>query len=408
MSFLEMSLMGGAMILCILLLRLLFRGRLPASILSVMWAAALLRLILPAAIPSPISFLAFVSKAGQTQVMALPDRSLTSPAIPILFLYVWIGGAVLCTLFFLMMGCSQWRALRSALPAVMTPELRAAIDVQHLSRRVSLYTSDRISTPLTYGLIKPRIVLPNRMLLSGEEIKFVIAHECIHIARRDAAKKLILLAVVCLHWFNPLVWLMSAAVRRDMELNCDRQVLKAYGPEARASYARTLLVLQERKCFSGVLLDCFSKSPLEGRIRSIMSDRKTTLAGAFAAIAVFGCVAAVFATSPGTQSINTAGTVWVSATPIATQDAKLLYAPVTSVYIWNGDVLVAGQPGIEIASPYVAVMDLMAAGSLVENDISVSTKYGSAIALSQVQAAPALPVPVYSMTYTIKDGDIQP
>jgi beta-lactamase regulating signal transducer with metallopeptidase domain len=74
--------------------------------------------------------------------------------------------------------------LKTALPASMTPELNAALNSQRMNRKVTVYTSDRISTPLTYGMIRPRIVLPSSMKLSLQELNFIMAHECGHVKRR--------------------------------------------------------------------------------------------------------------------------------------------------------------------------------------------------------------------------------
>ena len=408
MSFLEMSLMGGAMILCILLLRMISRGRLPAAILSAMWAAAVLRLLLPVIIPSPISMAAFVKGLAQQTAITMPARAVPNaePVSP--FVWIWLCGAALCALFFLAACFCQRHVLKTALPLSMTPELKAALQDQRLSRKVPVFASDRISTPLTYGLFKPRIVLPSCMKLGGQELKFVIAHECGHILRRDMAKKYVLLFAVCLHWFNPLVWLMAAMCRRDMELDCDRRVLKACGQNARANYAKTLLCLEERKRFSGMLMECFSKSPLEARIRSIMAGKKASLTSALASMAVFMCAAAVFATSAGTLPSVTASSVWITAAPLASYDAWQTNAPDASVYIMSGNVLTAGQTGLFTAAPYVTVSSLSSQDTFSGAAASVSVKYNGVVSVASEDAVmPAVQVPVYGMTYTIKDAGTQ-
>lgn len=408
MSFLEMSLMGGAMILCILLLRFVTRGRLPAVILSAMWAAAILRLLVPVSIPSPISMMAFVKGLAQPTAMTMPARALpyTEPVSPLV--WIWLCGAALCALFFLASYLKQTRVLKTALPASMTPELKAALQEHCFARKAAVFTSDRISTPLTYGLLRPRIVLPSFMKLYGQELKFVIAHECGHILRLDTVKKCVLLFAVCLHWFNPLVWLMAAMCRRDMELDCDRRVLKACGYNARANYARTLLGLEEHKRFSGMLMECLSVSPLETRIRSIMAGKKATLTSALASIAVYLCAAAVFTTSPGTLPSVTASSVWITTVPLDSYETRLLNAPEASVYIMSGDVTAAGQTGLFTAAPYITVSSFSSQDTLSETAASVSVKYGGAItAASEDAVVPALPLPAYSMTYTLKDSDTQ-
>ncbi len=412
MSFLHMSLMGGAMILCVLLLRLLTRGRLPAAVLSIMWAAALLRLMLPLEVSSSLSIAGLFDKSAQKIAMTAPAQPIMEFAILSPLTFIWLCGAVLCAVFFLTVGIRQRRVLKTSLPAIMTPALKKALAEQLLPRPVIVYTSDRISTPLTYGLWKPRIVLPSHMALYGEELRFVIAHECAHIKRLDAAKKSVLLMAVCLHWFNPLVWLMAALCRRDMELACDRKVLKACGAGARALYARTLLNLEERKRFSGILMECFSRSPLEERIRSIMTGKKSTAAGVLAAVMVFFLTTAVFATSPGEQTAARTNTVFLSSTPVMSLDVRQAQAPEAGVYVINGNVLYAGQPLMVQAAPSVAVAGRASAGVFTRPAASVSLQLGESNGYVTVfNGQPAsldVLMPVYSTTYTVMEGVPQP
>lgn len=408
MSFLEMSLMGGAMILCILLLRLIVRGRLPAVILSAMWTAAILRLLVPVMIPSPVSVMALLKGLAQPAAVSKPAQPMTGTATIQPLVIVWLCGAVLCALFFLASYLKHTRVLKTALPVSITPELKMALQEQHLFRKVAVFTSDRISTPLTYGLFRPRIVLPGFMKLYGQDLKFVIAHECGHIKRRDTAKKCVLLLAVCLHWFNPLVWLMAAMCGRDMELDCDRRVLKVFGPKARANYAKTLLGLEERKRFSGILMECFSVSPLETRIRSVMAGKKSSILGALAAIAVFGCASAAFATSPDVMTSVTAGSVWLTTVPANSYDYRQLNAADASVYVMSGNVATVGRTWLKTTAPYITVSSLSSQDTLSETAASVSVKYSGAIAISSEDAVmPAVPVPAYGMTYTVKNSNMQ-
>jgi hypothetical protein len=190
-----------------------------------------------------------------------------------------------------------------------------------------------------------------------------------------------------------------------MELDCDRRVLKACGPKTRSNYAKTLLGLEERKRFSGMMMECLSVSPLETRIRSIMAGRKSSAAGALAAIAAYACAAAVFATSPGALPSLTANSVWIATTPINTYDFGRLNASDAAVYVMSGNVTTAGQTGLKITAPYITVSSLKPQGTLAQTASSVSVKYKDVIAVAAEDAA--VTVPVYSMVYTVKDSDIQ-
>jgi len=77
-------------------------------------------------------------------------------------------------------------------------------------------------------------------LRDEEKPNYILTHEFIHIKRFDYAWKLLFAAAVCVHWFNPLVWLMYILANRDIELACDEKVLQIFGRKSRASYGLTL------------------------------------------------------------------------------------------------------------------------------------------------------------------------
>ena len=107
--------------------------------------------------------------------------------------------------------------------------------------------SDQIVSPLTYGILRPVIILPKRMDWEDHNsLYFVLTHELAHIKRWDAAWKLCLAAVLAVHWFNPLVWMMYALANRDIELACDEKVIRTVGSKRRVAYARVLVEWEAR------------------------------------------------------------------------------------------------------------------------------------------------------------------
>ncbi len=296
----EMSFMGSGMIVCTLLIKALYRSSLPAWVTGFMWAAVLSRLLVPFSISSPLSIQGVFLGTSKTQAVSW-QPVVSQPALSLQD--VAILGTMLCAAAFAFTYIKQRRVLDAALPVVITPELFSMIADHKLARPVGIYTSDRISTPMAAGIVKPRIILPSHMALEGETLRYVVAHECCHIKHGDAFKRLLLMLALCLHWFNPLVWLMAAAVRRDMELACDRRVLDMLGNDTRVSYARTLLQLESNKPFSGIAYNHFSASPMEERIRSIMSAKRAAMPGIISAVMVFAIMAVPLFTSPQAQHI---------------------------------------------------------------------------------------------------------
>jgi beta-lactamase regulating signal transducer with metallopeptidase domain len=94
----------------------------------------------------------------------------------------------------------------------------------------------------------------------------------VHIRRKDILIKALLALTLCLHWFNPLVWLLFILAQRDLELSCDEIVIRRFGAQARSDYALTLISLAEtRRRLLGA--QAFSRNALGERVRAIMKGR---------------------------------------------------------------------------------------------------------------------------------------
>lgn len=167
-----------------------------------------------------------------------------------------------------------------------------------MMRKVEIRQSDKINSALTYGLFRPVVLLPKITDWEDErKINYILTHEYVHIRKFDIVYKWLFAAVVCIHWFNPFVWIMYLLANRDIELACDETVVQKLGLNARASYACMLIEMQERKGRSVLLANCFSKNAFEERTVSIMKTKKVTFSGVVAAFVVGLCTVSVFATN---------------------------------------------------------------------------------------------------------------
>lgn len=91
------------------------------------------------------------------------------------------------------------------------------------------------------GVFRPRIYLP--VGLREEEQRCILLHERTHLKRLDHLTRLAAFAALCLHWFNPLVWVAFYLSGRDMEMSCDEAVIKALGTSSKKTYSSSLLTL---------------------------------------------------------------------------------------------------------------------------------------------------------------------
>ena len=107
-----------------------------------------------------------------------------------------------------------------------------------------------------------------------KQLQYVLSHEYVHIYRYDTVTKLIATLALCIHWFNPFVWVMYILFNRDIELACDESVIRQFGEKSKSAYSLMLINMEATK--SGLLPFCnsFSKNAIEERITAIMKTKK--------------------------------------------------------------------------------------------------------------------------------------
>lgn len=147
---------------------------------------------------------------------------------------------------------------------------------------VLVLSSDEIASPMVCGLLNPRIYLPTQMDFTNTLLlQHVLTHETMHIRRKDNLLKCVMVIVLCLNWFNPLVWLMSACLASDLEAACDAAVLGQCGEDAKKDYACSLLAMAISGSRTSLLYSAFSKTEVEKRVKNILSYKKMTFLALF-------------------------------------------------------------------------------------------------------------------------------
>lgn len=312
MDLLHLSLRGGALILCILLLRLFLQRRLPRTVFGVLWIVAGLRLLLPFAVPLPVPHRApsfpvpFQLSDPSSQVSAdASPLSTTSPATALnggmsIWYWLWLTGGVLLLTYFAVIYIRHLRIFWTSEPDD-TPEIQTWLKAHQLLRIVTVRWCEQITSPLTYGILRPVILLP--VMLDRQDsatLQFVLTHEWVHIRRFDALVKLLFAAALTVHWFNPLAWCLLFLGNRDMELSCDAWVIRHLGRDYRAAYALALLGLEEKRAFP--CCNLFSGTFLEERIRAIMNYKRYSAPVIFLGVLIIWGIASAFAVQPVTSS----------------------------------------------------------------------------------------------------------
>lgn len=266
MSLTQMTLSGGSFILFIAAVRALALHRLPKTAFLALWEMAALRLLLPFSVPSAFSVSALLKRllrgGGRLPPVFAPAAAVPSPAggtAHTALTVVWLAGMALMAAYFAVLYLRGGRKFRQSLPDE-TPAVRDWLAGRRLFRPLEVRQSDRVSSPLTYGVFRPVILLPKGMERGdGAALTYILTHELVHIRRFDAVTKLVFAAALCVHWFNPLVWVMYVLASRDLELSCDERVMDALGGREKAPYALTLINMEETRSRGLSLYNHFGK-----------------------------------------------------------------------------------------------------------------------------------------------------
>ena len=137
----------------------------------------------------------------------------------------------------------SWREIPDI---TMLDELAKMTEKVGIKSPIGLYYHPLIISPLIIGFFKPVIVLPS-ISLSDMEFKYTVLHELIHFKRKDIFYKWLIQLVICIHWFNPLVYIMAKEVEQMCELSCDEVIISQLTRDEQRIYGDTLLSAVTRK-----------------------------------------------------------------------------------------------------------------------------------------------------------------
>ena len=332
----------GSVIICIVLLARLFLRRAPKVFSYVLWSVVLFRLLCPVSVSSVISVLSFTKVAepvSRSAVTVMDYSSLDLPGFPVLVegpeeseatappraeeapaapeipaedplipevpvpaypqtpaesgpdavqyaVMIWLVGLGVMLAYNVYSCIRLFRQIESAVPL-----------------RRELYLADHISTAFVLGIFEPKIYLPS--YLTPEERGYIIAHERCHIKRMDHVFRLLAYLALCLHWFNPLVWLAFVLSGKDMEMSCDEAVIRMYGPRIRAEYAQSLLRLATgRRSFALTPL-AFGEGDTKERVINMSKWKKPKLWATIIALMVCVAVLVACAVNPTAENRQT-------------------------------------------------------------------------------------------------------
>ncbi len=176
----------------------------------------------------------------------------------------------------------------------MKKKMRTAI---HIHKNVWEYEGDM--SPFVMFFFKPRIYIPSG--LPEFERNYIIKHEMMHIKHFDPQIRFMEIIALCIHWWNPMVWVFIHIMNQDMEMFCDEEVLKNTGIDERKEYLSTLLNFAMKQSGLSVAIS-FGESNTEKRIKHIVKWRKPIKSVRFLLIFLIAACAILLFTVPGLKN----------------------------------------------------------------------------------------------------------
>ncbi len=161
--------------------------------------------------------------------------------------------------------------------------------------REDIWQSEYVDSPFIMGLVRPLIYIPYHM--SEESLRYVLAHEWVHIKRRDNWTKAAAFLLLCVYWFHPLVWLSYILLCRDIEMACDEQVIGELKEADRKAYSLALLSCRSRRSWYRACLVGFGEADAKERVLRIKKYQKPAGWMLAAAVVICAVIGVCFLTS---------------------------------------------------------------------------------------------------------------
>lgn len=333
LQLVNVSITAGWVVLAILLLRLVLK-KAPKWTRCLLWLVAGVRLVFPFSIESIFSLIPSAKTIDTAKHLARPyidtgftvidnrindylgDRFFEGVTVPANHFanivrtaaVVWIIGMTAMLLYSMISYVRLRRNLRTA-----------------TLLRDNLWESEAVKSPFILGVIRPRIYLPYH--LNTESAWYVIAHEQAHLKRCDHWIKPIAFTLLCIYWFNPLMWAAYILLCRDIELACDEKVIRTMGKEERQIYSMALVQRSVNRRHLAACPLAFGEVGVKERIKTVMHYKKPAFWLILTALLLCVIAAVCFLTNPLRDEEEEQHSFY--ATVLETEENRILVEPVS-------------------------------------------------------------------------------
>ncbi|MBQ7134558.1 MAG: hypothetical protein IJO20_08730 [Ruminococcus sp.] len=224
--------------------------------------------------------------------------------LDIAIIVVWLAGAVLLLSYFIFVFSRYSKNLkksRKTCDEVTSNIFAMCKEKLNIKREVEVYNAS--TTPMLIGVVKPVIYLPEGY--SESETEYTLIHELNHMKNLDIVWTAVATIVLCLCWFNPIVWLSFFIFKRDIEVYCDERTLRY--TDDKQSYAKLLLETATSGNHRFVLLTTSlqnGKADLKNRIKYMAKFRKPTIVTVLFALVLLSAILVVCLTNSLSNKVD--------------------------------------------------------------------------------------------------------
>jgi len=371
-TILNMSLTGAFVIAAICLMRLPLK-KAPKTISYCLWAVAGFRLAFPFSFESIFSLIPFNAQtippamglqsvpqinsgivtvdsavndvlAVSAQEYSMTPTQSNLQAWTSIGEWIWIAGMAAMIVYGVASYIILMRKMRQGGRIILTQSSPFVVHQERNQKkcqnytspltRANIYESETVKSPFVLGILKPKIYLP--VGLSATEMDYIILHERSHIKRRDHIAKLVAYFILCIHWFNPMVWVAFLLMSADMEMSCDEHVLNDRRSVTKKDYSMSLLSLATGHGIIGVSPLAFGEGGVKARIKNVLNFRKPSRGVVVIAVACVALLSAGFALNRTND--NSFVNISVRASDVSAADDLGQYRVPTPYADYTGDI----------------------------------------------------------------------
>ena len=309
----ETIIASSVLIICIVILRKLCKGRISAGVQYMLWLVVAIRLIMPgitAIFPNvlPESSFSIMNAIEKVETAAkeyiyqdeLPQQiDMPVKGFPFLTIEssdgptaVFLAGRLTWTWVDILRGIWYFGMAAAGMWIIFVNNRfakglrKSRIRYEKEDFKLPVYLVKDLSSPCLYGLPgRQAVYIPEDVAEDDEKMRHILMHEYCHYKHRDVFWSVLRCILTAVYWFHPLVWLAAILSKQDCELSCDEAALKLLGDEERIAYGKTLVSLINRKTKASDIV-CAATTMTAGsegmkeRIRRI-ADKPRRLAAVF-------------------------------------------------------------------------------------------------------------------------------